>query len=123
MVGELGGVGLCMCRGMVVGKVGDVDGIMVCCGHCGSLGMVGVVDGGMVLVVSNVVVVVGGDIWWVVVVGVVCVLGALVGGVCNCVDLVVPFLQILLKFLVLYVFALFPATVYFRSSAHFHVGS
>ena len=81
MVDELGCVGLCMCRGMVAGKVGDVDGIMACCGYCGNLDMVGVVAGGMVWVVSNVVVVVGGDIWWVVVVGMMCVLGALVGGV------------------------------------------
>ena len=58
---------------------------------------------------------VGGDILWVVVVGVMCVVGVLVGGVCRCVDLVVQLLQILLKFLVLYALGLFPAKVYFWS--------
>jgi hypothetical protein len=115
MVGELSCVGLCMCRGMVAGKVGNVDGIMACCGYCGILDMVGVVAGGMVWVVSNVVDVVVGDIW---LVGGVCftfVVGVLVGGVCGCVDVLVQLLQILSEFLVVFVLVLFLAKVYSRS--------
>jgi hypothetical protein len=63
---------------------------------CG-LGMVGFDDGGEVLVVAIWVGVVGGDILWVVVVGVMCVV--VVGGG-WCVVVFVQRLRILLRFLI-----------------------